>query len=249
MESTDKKLKYPEDAAERKDYPDLPEGAEKAMQEFVLVTGLVIKSMPVGDYDRRITILTKERGKIGAFAKGTRRPGSRLAGATNPFSFGRFKLYEGKTSYNLMEADISNYFKDLREDLDGAFFGMYFLEVADYYTRENNDERQMLKLLYQSLKALSVPSLKPELVQYIFEMKVLVVNGEFPGPLHKEAMQPDTVYAIEYVTNSSIEKLYTFTLSEPIFKEFEKAAEEYRKNYIGRNFKSLEILQNCRLKK
>ncbi|MBD5466054.1 MAG: DNA repair protein RecO [Lachnospiraceae bacterium] len=219
------------------------------MQEFVVVTGLVIKSIPVGDYDRRITILTKERGKIGAFAKGTRRPNSRLAAATNPFSFGEFKLYEGKSAYNLMEADIFNYFKELRENFEAAFFGMYFLEVADYYTRENNDERQMLKLLYQSLKALLVPSLKMELVQYIFEMKALVVNGEFPGPLHREDMLSDTVYAIEYVTNSSIEKLYTFTLSEPVFKEFEKAAEEYRKHYIGRNFKSLEILQNCRLKK
>ncbi|MBD5544989.1 MAG: DNA repair protein RecO [Lachnospiraceae bacterium] len=219
------------------------------MQEFVVVTGLIIKSVPVGDYDRRITILTKERGKIGAFAKGTRRPNSRLAAATNPFSFGEFKLYEGRSAYNLMEADISNYFKELRENFEAAFFGMYFLEVADYYTRENNDEKQMLKLLYQSLKALLIPSLKMELVQYIFEMKTLVVNGEFPGPLRREELLSDTVYAIEYVTNSTIEKLYTFTLSEPVFAEFERAAAEYRERYIGRNFKSLEILQNCRLKK
>lgn len=214
-----------------------------------MVTGLVLKSIPVGDYDRRITILTKERGKIGAFVKGTRRPNSRLAAASNPFVFGEFKLFEGRNSYNVMEANISNHFRELREDYEAAFFGMYFLEVADYYTRENNDEKQMLKLLYQSLKALLVPALKKELVQYIFEMKTLVVNGEFPGPLHRENMLADTVYAIEYVTNSSIEKLYTFTLSEPVFLEFERAAEEYRKKYIGKNFKSLEILQNCRLKK
>ncbi|MBQ7067500.1 MAG: DNA repair protein RecO [Lachnospiraceae bacterium] len=219
------------------------------MQDFVVVTGLVLKSIPVGDYDRRITILTKERGKIGAFVKGTRRQNSRLAAASNPFSFGEFKLFEGRNSYNVMEVNISNHFKELREDYEAAFFGMYFLEVADYYTRENNDDKQMLKLLYQSLKALLVPSLKLELVQYIFEMKTLVVNGEFPGTLHRDNMLSDTVYAIEYVANSSIEKLYTFTLSEPVFLEFEKAAEEYRKKYIGKNFKSLEILQNCRLKK
>ena len=219
------------------------------MQDFVVVTGLVLKSIPVGDYDRRITILTKERGKIGAFVKGTRRQNSRLAAASNPFSFGEFKLFEGRNSYNVMEVNISNHFKELREDYEAAFFGMYFLEVADYYTRENNDEKQMLKLLYQSLKALLVPSLKLELVQYIFEMKTLVVNGEFPGPLHRDTMLSDTVYAIEYVANSSIEKLYTFTLSEPVFLEFEKAAEEYRKKYIGKKFNSLEILKNCRLKK
>lgn len=218
------------------------------MQDFVVVTGLVLKSVPVGDYDRRMTILTRERGKIGVFAKGARRQNSRFAAASTPFSFGEFKLFEGRNSYNVMEITISNHFRELREDYEAAFFGMYFLEVADYYTRENNDEIQMLKLLYQSLKALMVPSLKFELVQYIFEIKTLVVNGEFPGPLHAGEMLADTVYAIEYVAASPIEKLYTFTLSEPVFLEFERAALEYRKNYIGKNFKSLEILQNCRLK-
>ena len=61
------------------------------MQTPVIVTGLILKQTPIGEYDRRICLLTKERGKISAFAKGSRKPGNRLAGATNPFSFGEFK--------------------------------------------------------------------------------------------------------------------------------------------------------------
>ena len=59
---------------------------------------------------------------------------------------------------------------------------MYFAEVADFYCRENNDEREMLKLVYQSLRALCAPALPNELVRSIFELKAIAVNGEYPGP-------------------------------------------------------------------
>lgn len=218
------------------------------MQDFVTVTGMVIKSIPISDYDRRITILTKERGKIGVFAKGARRMNNRFMAPTNPFSFGIFKLYEGKSSYNLADVQIQNYFENLREDFEGAYLGMYFLEVVDYYTRENNDEVEVLKLLYQSLRAISHKSLKRELVQAIFEVKILAVNGEFPGILHSQSLKSDTIYAVEYVVKSTIEKLFTFALSDEILVEFTQLAREYRKKYIGAHFNSLDIVENCRLK-
>ena len=210
---------------------------------------MVLKSMPMAEYDRRITILTKERGKIGAFAKGARRPGSRYMASTNPFSFGTFKLYEGKSSYNIADVQVQNYFEQLREDFESAYYGMYFLEMADYYTRENNDEVQVLGLLYQSLRALTHPSFRKELVQAVFEIKMLAVNGEFPGILHRDEILPDTSYAIDYVVKSPVTKLYTFSLSDEVLAQFAALEEEYREKYIGRHFKSLEIMENCRLKK
>ena len=122
------------------------------MQDFTTVTGIVIKTEPISEYDKRVVILTKEKGKISAFAKGCRKPGNRLMAAANPFSFGEFRLYAGKSSYNIMEANIKNYFDALRRDFDAAYMGMYFLEVSDYYTRENLDALELLRLLYQSLR-------------------------------------------------------------------------------------------------
>ena len=63
------------------------------MQDYIWVTGIILKQSPVGEYDRRISLLTKEKGKVAAFARGARKPGNRLAAATNPFSFGSFRLY------------------------------------------------------------------------------------------------------------------------------------------------------------
>lgn len=213
------------------------------MQEYTWVTGIVLKQSPAGEYDRRISLLTRERGKLSAFAKGARRPGSRLAAATNPFAFGKFKLYEGKTSYTIAEADIQNYFEELRSDYVGACYGMYFAEVADYCTRENNDEREMMKLLYQSLRALGAGSLPNALVKCVFECRTIVVNGEFPGPPADRQLEESTVYCLRYIANSPLEKLYTFTVKDSVLEELRQVSEEYMKRFVGHRFKSLEVLQ------
>lgn len=213
------------------------------MQEFISVTGMVLKQTPIGEYDRRICLLTRERGKISAFAKGSRKPGNRLAASTNPFSFGTFKLYIGKNSYTIQEADVKNYFEELRTDYVGAYYGMYFVEVMDYFTRENNDERDMLKLLYQSMRALCAPALPNPLVKCIFELKAIVVNGEFPGIPQDRVLEESTIYALHYIAESSIEKLYTFNVTDRVLGELQEIAQEYMNRFTDREFKSLEILK------
>lgn len=213
------------------------------MREFLWVTGMVLKQTPIGEYDRRICLLTKEKGKISAFARGARKQGSRFAAATNPFSFGTFKLYAGRDSYTVSEVEIQNYFEELMTDFEGAYYGMYFAEVADYYTRENNDEREMLKLLYQSLRALCAPALPNPLVKCIFELKSIAVNGEYPGVPQNRKLTESTIYALHYIETSPIEKLYTFTVTEEVLAELTSVAEEYRKYFMDRQFKSLEILK------
>lgn len=213
------------------------------MQDTVNLTGMILKTEPIGEYDRRIVLLSLERGKVIAFAKGARRPGNRFMASTNLFSFGQFKLYEGRNSYSLVEVSVQNYFENLRTDYEGACYGMYFLEVADYFTRENNDEVSMLKLLYQSLRALEHERLNNRLVRCIFEIKSIVVNGEYPGVPDCKEWQKDTLYALDFIVRSSIEKLYTFVVSDRVLNELTVISDIYQKRFIDRKFKSIEILE------
>ena len=54
----------------------------------------------------------------------------------------------------------------------------YFCELADYFSVENVDGTDVLKLLYQSFRALIHPSFTERLVRCIFEWKLLALNGE-----------------------------------------------------------------------
>lgn len=213
------------------------------MQDFTTVTGIVIKTEPISEYDKRVVILTKEKGKISAFAKGCRKPGNRLMAAANPFSFGEFRLYAGKSSYNIMEANIKNYFDGLRKDFDAAYMGMYFLEVADYYTRENLDATELLRLLYQSLRALESGKYDSAFVRMVFEIKSIVINGEFPGvPEHKEYLD-GTAYALSYIEKSTIEKLFSFEVSKEVQSELIQIAKIYCNRFHDKRFASLDIIE------
>ena len=213
------------------------------MSDLILLTGTVLSAMPVGEYDKRIVVLTKERGKISAFAKGARRQGNSLMAGCRPFVTGQFTCYEGRSSYTVRSVDVYQYFDPLSEDMEGVCYGCYFTEVADYYTRENGDEGEMLKLLYQSLRALCAKNLPDLLVRYVFEYKAMVINGEYttspPFPVKE-----DTAYTLKFVAACPVEKLYTFVLSEEVLKEFGLCVAAYRRRFIGKKFHSLEVLES-----
>lgn len=243
------------------------------MGQTIVLTGMVLSAIPMGEYDKRITILTRERGKISAFAKGARRQGSALTAAANPFAFGEFEVYEGRSSYTVKGASIANYFRELLAEFETIYYGFYFLEIADYYTRENADELHMLKLLYQSLRALEKESLSNRLVRCIFELKTAVINGEYPNAFtcvgcggseelvwfsagrggmicpHCKGSGPaipveaSALYAIQYILTSSIEKLYTFSVSKQVLATLERIMQEYRAHYVDRSFQSLKVLE------
>ena len=213
------------------------------MGQTCILTGMILNTMPVGEYDKRITILTRERGKITAFARGARRPKSSLQAATNLFCFGTFEAYEGRSSYTVVKAEISNYFRELAMDLDKTYYGCYFLELADYYSRENSDAADLLGLLYLSLRALEKENLDNRLIRCIYEIRALVINGEFPGMPQTRQWNETTEYTVNYIASAQAGKLYTFRVSPEILQELCDVSENYRRRFIDRPLKSLEMLK------
>lgn len=151
------------------------------MVETITAVGMVISGTPISEYDKRLVILTKEFGKITAFARGARKPTSQFLGGSQPMAFGEFTLYRGRNAYTVTGMKISDYFSNTMKDIDSMYLGMYFLELADYYGREGIEARDTLELLYLSMKALSKGVIPGRLVRCIYELRTLVINGEYPN--------------------------------------------------------------------
>ena len=210
------------------------------MADLISVCGMVLKVSNYGEYDRRLVVLTLERGKIVVFARGVRRSGSSFTASCEPFIFADFSLAEGREAYSLREVKPKNFFEGLRSDLSAYYIGSYFLELADYYSRENADDGELLALLYQSLKALLSPALDNRLIRRIYEIRAIVISGEFPGYPTRDIL-PATAHALKFIVKSDIKSLYTFRLSDEPMEELSYIADGYMMHCVGRSFKSLDI--------
>ena len=151
------------------------------MVETITAVGMVISATPISEYDKRLVILTKEFGKITAFARGARKPTSPFLGGSQPMAFGEFTLYRGRNAYTVTAMKINEYFSNSMNDIDSMYMGMYFLELADYYGREGIEAKDTLELLHIAMKQLSKKAIPIDLIRCIYELRTLVINGEYPN--------------------------------------------------------------------
>lgn len=217
------------------------------MQELLSTTGIILKTEPIDEYDRRIVILTDKHGKISAFARGARRQTNRLMACTDLFCFGDFKLYPGRNSYSLNDANIKNYFNEFKEDFDKAMYGMYFLEIIDFDTRENADELDKLKLLYQALRALIKDEMNRRLIKAAFILKCMMLDGEFT--YSKKSNDNNTaLYTLDFLYKTNPEKVFSFNVTEEALSNLERIADECIKTiWNGHEFKSGEMLKRVEM--
>lgn len=148
------------------------------MREDIVVTGIVLYTSLVNEYDKRLVVLTKERGKITVFANGARRPNSTIRAASQSYVMGKFIVTPGRDYYTLHQAEVDEYFSDLQTDIEKLCYAAYFCEFMSYYTREGDYCKDNLNLLYMTLKALVAGAMPNELIRYVYEVKLMDIEGQ-----------------------------------------------------------------------
>jgi len=155
---------------------------------------IVLRSIKLSETDKLVTFMTEEFGKVKCVAKGARKIKSRFAGSLEPMTY-VYLIYFGKENqqlYSLNSADIIQSFHLLRDDFQKLYTGIYLNELVDAMTAEVQEDRQIFRLLLDSLHALQNQN-NLETLCRMFEIRLLSVSGHRPELNHCVACKTMTV--------------------------------------------------------
>ncbi len=140
----------------------------------------MLRSYPFGEADRVVVLLSPNRGKLRAVAKGVRRTKSRFGGRLEPFCHVDLVLYEGRNLDTITQATTIDSHPRLRGDLDKVVAAGTMVEVADGVAQEEESSIRLFLLLKRGLRALEEGPLHPDLVP-AFLLKAAEVVGVAPA--------------------------------------------------------------------
>jgi len=155
---------------------------------------LVLRTYKLGEADRIVVFLTRDRGKKRGVAKGARRPRSRFTGTLEPLTEARIAYFE-KERRELVGV---NYVEPLRSPLalcgpcgpaeagpsssarsDALGYVGYFAELLDEWAQEADADERLYRLGAAMLEALGAGAPVEPLARY-FEYWLLRLQGVYP---------------------------------------------------------------------
>ena len=152
---------------------------------------LILRTYKLGEADRIVVFLTRDRGKKRGVAKGARRPRSRFTGALEPLTEVRVAYFEKERR----ELVGLNYAEPVRSPLtlstgDALGYVSYFAELLDEWAQDADADERLYRLGASMLDALRAGAPVEPLARY-FEYWLLRLQGVYPesrGSLSAGAM-------------------------------------------------------------
>ncbi len=235
--------------------------------------GLIIKEQKVKESDRLITILTKDKGIIRAFAPRAMSIRSKNVSATQLLAYSRLTIFEGRDTYKINEAASHDIFMDLRRDVSALFLAGYLCELVYTLSPMEEDSQEYLNLILRALYLMSKKTLPLSQIKSVCELRLCTFSGYMPnleccggcggssenmffdatggGLLCSNCnkygsipLSSGVLSAMRYIISAESGKEFSFKLSDAGLSTLGEICEKFTLSQTERGYKSLDMYKN-----
>ncbi len=143
---------------------------------------IVLRTHKLGEADRIVTMLTRERGQIRAVAKGVRRTKSRIGARLEPGMHVDVMCYEGRNLDTVTQVEtVAAHGGLLGRDYGAYTTAAAMLELAERLTAEHEPATQQFLVLAGGLRALTQADHEATLVLDAYLLRAIAIAGWAPS--------------------------------------------------------------------
>ncbi len=146
----------------------------------ISVDALVIRTLPHGEHDKLLTLLSAEYGRMTVIAKGARSVRSRILAPARAFAYSNFELHRKGDFIWVRDASVIEGFPELERDIETLYISQYIADVCYELSGENVPAENVLRLALNTFFALNSGRYEQKKIKAAFELRAAVDAGYLP---------------------------------------------------------------------
>jgi len=207
---------------------------------------IILRTYKLGEADRIVVFLTRDRGKRRGVAQGARRMRSRFGGALEPLTRVEVTYFE-KESRELVSL---NYAEPLSSPLwsvraDALGHTGYFAELIDECALEGDADERLYRLGSSLIDALAAAVPIEALARY-FEYWLLRLQGVYPTQLDGMSLSGEAVAFLRAAARVGPDRIEGLAPSPRALRELEAVHRTLIAAHLEKDLKSARVLRELR---
>ena len=185
---------------------------------------IVLRTYPLGEGDRLVSLLDRQSGRVRGVARGARRPKSRFGSTLELLSYVRIWYFEreGRELVRINQCELIESFLDVQRDYTSSTALALLSEVAELSLQEREPAAAQFRLILLAARAIRLHGPEPTVLAY-FALWIARLGG-WVGPLDR-CTQCGRTLASEAVFHSSMRaELFCSDCRQPWMRSVSKEA-------------------------
>ena len=204
---------------------------------------LILRTYELGESDRIVVFLTRDRGKKRGVAKNARQSRRRFGGALEPLTYGRVGYFE-RERRELVSLNFVEPARSPLSALDGEALGYvgYFAELIDEWAQEADPNETLYRLGASMVDAMAVGVPIEPLARY-FEYWLLRLQGVYEADVRLSGAARDFLAAAREISPFALGHV---AVTGETLGELEAAHRALIALHLEKDLKSARVLREMR---